>query len=58
MNKCPDCYLPYDECHVSTKSFYCPYCKLSYGLNFQYHLAFILAPVIVTFVYLLTRNMW
>lgn len=58
MNKCPRCWLPYAECEVSAKRFYCPSCRLTVGLNFQYHIAFILTPIIIAFVYLLTRTIW
>lgn len=57
MNTCPKCCAPFSECEVSARRFYCPNCKFKAGLNFEYHIAFILTPVIVAFVYCLIRTM-
>jgi len=58
MNFCSTCYVPIEECEVSAKSFYCPKCKTKFGLNYQYHIAFILVPVALGFLYCLARTMW
>lgn len=49
------CNNPDSNCEVSARRFYCPECKTEYGLNFQYHISFIVAPIIIAFIYCFAR---
>ncbi len=59
MEFCPKCWAPEEFFASSAKEVRCTQCnKKIYGLNYQYHIVFILAPVIVGFLYCLARTMY
>jgi hypothetical protein len=51
------CNNPDSNCEISAKRFYCPECKTEYGLNYQYHAAFILIPIVLGFIYCFARTL-